>query len=274
MALKHILLHLDSGDTCKARVDAALELARTHDAHITGLYVLPSIVFPIYADVYIPPDIIKTQEREARAAAEKAGAAFKQAVERTGCAGEWYCVEGFADQQLRLHARYTDLVVVGQAEDSSILSAYSDLPDQLVLGTARPVLFIPKIGVRGAIGKRILVAWNGSREAVRAVHDALPLLQKAERVSVVAVNPPSAEGDIPTADICLHLARHDVKAEGSQIVAKDIDVGNLLLSHAGDQNIDLIVLGAYGHTRLRESVLGGVTKHLLDHMTVPVLMSH
>jgi nucleotide-binding universal stress UspA family protein len=99
-------------------------------------------------------------------------------------------------------------------------------------------------------------------------------LQKADRVEVLAVNPPSAEGDIPTADICLHLARHDVRAEGNQIVAKDIDVGDILLSHAADQNIDLIVLGAYGHTRLRESVLGGVTKHLLGHMTVPVLMSH
>jgi nucleotide-binding universal stress UspA family protein len=274
MALKHILLHLDNRDPCKVRIDAAIGLALSHGAHITGLYVIPGIVFPVYADVYIPPDIMQTQQQEAQAAAEKTGAAFSRALERAGVNGEWHSVEGFADQQLQLHARYSDLVIIGQAEDKSMLSAYSDLPDQVVLGSARPVLFIPYTGIGNPIGKRILVAWNGSREAVRAVSDALPLLQQADKVQVVAVNPPAAEGDIPTADICQHLARHGIRAEGSQITAKNIDVCNILLSHAADQNIDLMVVGAYGHNRLRESVLGGVTRDLLDHMTLPVLMSH
>jgi nucleotide-binding universal stress UspA family protein len=274
MTLKHILLHLDNRASCRARIDAAVGLAASHGAHITGLYVMTNIVFPVYADVYIPPDIIETQQQEARDKAAQVGAAFKEAADRAGVAGEWHAVEGFADQQLRLFSRYCDLVVIGQSDDDSMLSAYSDLPDQIVLGSARPVMLIPYVGVKKPIGKRILIAWNGSREAVRAVNDALPLLQSADVVKVVAVNPPAAEGDIPTADICQHLARHDIKAEGSQITAKDIDIGNILLSHAADQNIDLMVLGAYGHTRLRESVLGGVTKQLLAHMTVPVLMSH
>ena len=119
-----------------------------------------------------------------------------------------------------------------------------------------------------------MIAWNGSQEAVRAINDALPILQQAEKVSVVAVNPPSSEGDIPTAGICAHLARHNINTEGDQVFAKDISVGDILLSRAPDQGIDLLVMGAYGHTRLREAILGGVTKHMLEHMTIPVLMSH
>jgi nucleotide-binding universal stress UspA family protein len=120
----------------------------------------------------------------------------------------------------------------------------------------------------------VLVAWNGSREAARAAHDALPLLQQADQVHVLAINPGADAGDIPTAEISQHLARHNVRVEASQLVAKDLDVGDVLLSRAADLGSDLIVMGAYGHTRLRETILGGATKHLLAHMTVPVLMSH
>jgi nucleotide-binding universal stress UspA family protein len=122
-----------------------------------------------------------------------------------------------------------------------------------------------------------MVAWNARSEAVRAVNDALPLLEQAEQVDVLAINPPPGEagdGDIPAADICLHLARQGVKAEAQSAQAKDIDVGDLLLSRAVEENVDLIVMGAYGHSRWRETVLGGATKHVLEHMTIPVFMSH
>ena len=115
------------------------------------------------------------------------------------------------------------------------------------------------------------------REATRAVHDALPILQTAEHVSVLAVDPPSGPGGeepIPCADICQHLARHGVQAEAQSRSAPASEVGNLLLSHAADQGINLIVMGAYGHSRLREAVLGSVTRSLLHQMTVPVFMSH
>jgi nucleotide-binding universal stress UspA family protein len=123
----------------------------------------------------------------------------------------------------------------------------------------------------------VLVAWNARREAVRAVNDALRILQTADRVVVLAVNPTygeSGEGDIPSADICLHLARHGVKAEAETAVAQDIDVTSLLLSHTADIGADMMVMGAYGHSRLREMVLGGVSREMLQTMTVPVLMSH
>jgi nucleotide-binding universal stress UspA family protein len=136
------------------------------------------------------------------------------------------------------------------------------------------VLIIPYIGLQAPIGQRIMIAWKNTREAVRAVHDAMPLLTAAAEVQVVMVNPSAEDGDAPTADICRHLDRHGVNVESTHIVARDIEVGDALLSRAADESIDLLVLGAYGHQRWRETVFGGVTRHLLQHMTVPVLMSH
>jgi nucleotide-binding universal stress UspA family protein len=149
----------------------------------------------------------------------------------------------------------------------------------VILGVGRPVLVIPHSGEFPVIGERVLVAWDASRLATRAVNDALPLLESAREVVVMAVNPRTEEGErghgeIPSADICLHLARHGVRAEAQHLYADDLGVGPLLLSRAIDEGIDLIVCGAYGHARWREIVLGGVTRHLLEHMTIPVLMSH
>ncbi|MDX1605653.1 MAG: universal stress protein [Candidatus Competibacterales bacterium] len=274
MALKDILVHVDGGKTHRERIETAVELARVHDAHLTGLYVIPEYFIPSYAEIHIPIEVIEAQEKEAQAAANRAEAEFRSLAENAGCPVEWLCTRGYADQHLIERSRYTDLVLIGQAEDGGLLSAESELEDAVLLGAARPVLVIPYIGLQAPVGRRIMVAWKPSREAVRAVHDAMPLLQRADRVEVVTVNPGAGEGDIPTADICVHLARHGVKAEAAQVVARDIEVGDALLSRASDESIDLIVLGAYGHTRWRETVFGGVTRHLLQHMTVPVMMSH
>jgi nucleotide-binding universal stress UspA family protein len=146
-----------------------------------------------------------------------------------------------------------------------------------VLESGRPVVVIPFIGASQPIGKRVMVAWNASREAVRAVNDAMPLLVEADTVEVLAINPPAGDtgdGDIPCADICLHLARHGINAVAQSMQAADIKAGDLLLSRAADQGVDLIVMGAYGHSRFREIVLSGVSRHLFKHMTVPVLFSH
>ena len=140
-----------------------------------------------------------------------------------------------------------------------------------------PVLF--EIFWRGQTpGKRVLVAWDSSREAARAVNDSLPLLARADAVHVVSINPrghkPGELDRLPGADICLQLARHGVKAEAQHLVATDIEVGDLLLSRAADMGADLLVMGAYGHSRWREIVLGGATRQILGEMTVPVIMSH
>lgn len=274
MALKDILVHIDDSQANGSRLDAAIALARQHDAHLTGLYVIPQFFIPSYAEIHIPASVIEAHEAEVKELAAKAEADFRRRAEDAGRPIEWRCVRGYTDQVLVVCARHTDLIVLGQAEEGGIFSSEAEMDDRVLLDSARPVLIVPYIGVQGGIGKRVLVAWNNSRESVRAVSDALPILQQADKVTVVAVNPGRSDGDIPTADICVHLARHGVKAEASQTTADDIAVGDVLLSRVSDEGHDLLVLGAYGHNRLRETVLGGVTRHILAHMTVPVLMSH
>ena len=145
----------------------------------------------------------------------------------------------------------------------------------MVLAAGRPALVIPYIGAGETLGERVLVAWDGGREAARAVNDALPLLERAASVGVLVINPSrGGHGEQPGADIALHLARHGISVDAEHLEARDISTGNALLSRLADQNIDVLVMGAYGHSRLREMVLGGVTRQVFQSMTVPVLMSH
>ena len=149
--------------------------------------------------------------------------------------------------------------------------------NEVLLACGRPVLFVPYAGRFAQVGKRVLIAWNASREAARAVGDALPLLARADTVDVVAFDPDSTasdHGEVPGADIGLFLARHGVKVSVARQSGTGIDVGAQILSRAADNGSDLIVMGGYGHARLREFVLGGATRTLLESMTVLVLMSH
>ena len=277
MALRDILLHVDSSRSCGARLEAAIQVAQTSGAHLAGLYVVQLPSFPSYAEVNIPQEILQANARAAQARADAAKKTFLDATNRVGLSAEWRCVEGDLASHLTVHARYVDLTLLGQVEHDDPEATSPGLIDRIALGAGRPVLAIPYIGLSQPLGQKVVVGWNASREAVRAINDALPLLARAQHVTVLSINPPSGEagdGDIPSADICLHLARHGVKAEAHQLPAQDIEAGAMLLSYAADQGADLIVTGAYGHSRLRELVLGGVTRHLLEHMTVPIYMSH
>lgn len=270
---KDILVHVDNRPACAQRLAVATQLAVDYEAHITGLYVIPHYPIPTYAEVQIPESVRKAEEKQALATADEARARFDKAVAQAGCAGEWRCERGFADRYLGESARYADLVVMG-APDRTFGGGDDSLVDHMIVGSARPIMFVPEGFSASTTGQRILVAWNAKREAVRAIHDAMPMLERARDVDVVAIRPPSGEGDIPTADICRHLARHGVHADGDDLAASDIDVGDALLARAAERDRDLIVMGGYGHTRLRETILGGVTKHMLGSMTVPVFMSH
>jgi nucleotide-binding universal stress UspA family protein len=221
-------------------------------------------------------EYVERFEAEERDAAGKMEKRFQERVATEQLSNEWRTVEGDTATIIGLHARYADLAVVGQ-EEPDALTPQRGLPEGVVLDIGRPVLIVPYIGAQSTIGENILVAWNTSREATRAITDALPILERAKNVTVMAFNPEvgsDKHGDIPSADIALWLARHGVKAEAKQAYASDIDTGNALLSSAADLGSDLLVMGAYGHSRLRELVLGGATRQILGAMTVPVLMSH
>jgi nucleotide-binding universal stress UspA family protein len=141
----------------------------------------------------------------------------------------------------------------------------------------RPVLVVPYVGELKDVAQNVMVCWSATREAARAVTDALPLLQRAQKVTVLSANPRGSaqgHGESPGSDIALYLARHGVRAEASRTAAQDVDVGNLILSCAFDAGAGLIVMGAYGHSRVREIVLGGTTRTVLSSMTGPVLLSH
>jgi nucleotide-binding universal stress UspA family protein len=278
MALKDILVHLNDDKACRARVQTAANLARQHGAHLTGLYVCSLPHVPDLVSARLMEEIIEAQETAARENSESAEKMFGEIASAAGLSAEWRSLEGDTAAQLSLHGRYADLVVIGQHDpDAATAPWLSDLPDRLVLRIGRSVMVVPYVGSYPDVGKNILVAWDASRQASRAVNDALPFLERAEKVEVLAVNPeqgPDGHGEIPCADICQHLARHGANVQAGSATAPDMEVGNILLSRAADLGVDLLVMGAYGHRRLRELVLGGVTRHMLNHMTVPVLLSH
>ena len=150
-------------------------------------------------------------------------------------------------------------------------------PELVALASGRPILAVPYAGQFETVGRRVLIGWNATREATRAVNDAMPLLAAADVVTVLTIDAreaPDAHGELPGADISLHLARHGVKATIERTVSAGVPAGEVLLSRAADLGADLLVIGAYGHSRMRELLLGGATRSILQSMTVPVLMSH
>lgn len=279
MALKDLLVLVDHARQSVERITVAALLAERHDAHLAGLFTIAPPDVPVYIAGQMPSDVMELQRSTARALADEAAAAFDAQMRRSGLEGrsEWRVLEGDPTMVATLHGRVADLIVAGQFDPSGEQAGPVIRPEDLVLGTGRPVLIVPHSGSFETVGERAIVAWNGSREVARAVNDALPLLRMAEKVVVVAANPsPISDqlGEDPGADIALHLARHGVAVETSLAYGEDIDPGDLLLNAVVDYSADLIVMGGYGRSRLRETLLGGVTRHILQHMTVPVLMSH
>jgi nucleotide-binding universal stress UspA family protein len=276
MALRDLLVHVDSDDASVARIDVAVRLAARHEAHLTGLHVMVWPYLPGYVEAQLPPSFQEEQRRELGERARQAATRFHEAARRVALDPEWRAVEGDVLATVGLHARYADLTVLGQGVDVQDPSGeVAWLPEELVLGVGRPVLIVPRYGTFATVGERVLVAWNGSREATRAVNDALPIMKLATVVTVLSID---AEGQpsrrVPGADIALHLARHGIRAEVASTSSVELPVGDVLLSFAADCGADLLIMGAYGHSRLREMLLGGATRHVLRHMTLPVLMSH
>ncbi len=276
MSYKTILVHIDSGKRCPARVEVAIRLAQQHDAHLVALHAIAPFEPPGYVMAEMGPAIIEAQRAVAAKELARTEAEFNKKVSAAGLRNaEWRSAVDDLVDAVTLHARYADLVVIGQTEASDDSHVPTDFPERLVLAAGRPVLILPTVGKFATIGKRILIAWNPSREATRAVTDAIPLLQRADNVHVMAVNPKAGEhGSVPGADIGLYLARHGVRVDVKTDHGAEIDVGNELLSRAADLDADLIVMGGYGHSRLKEWVLGGATRTILASMTAPVLMSH
>ena len=276
MALKDILVAVDDGESAAARVAFAVRLADRCDAHLTGLYVTTAPDIPAYVMAQLPPEARALQAEDAKKRAQAAAAMFEESIAGSGLVSrsQWMSEHGVPAERAALLGRYADLVVAGQDEPETSTIGRVPAAD-LVLSGGRPVMVVPYAFRADNIGRHILVAWNGSREAARAVADALPLLEAAERVTVLAVDPDDyALGDAPGADIALHLARHGITVEAARIDSQGLNPADVLLNRVADLSADMIVMGAYGRSKVRELILGGVTHDILRHMTVPVLMSH
>ena len=279
MSYKTILVHVDQSKHAPARIRMAAEIALAENAHLIGA-AMSGISRFIYQNSVIGFDA-PLAAGDVDFLYQRANDALEQFDAIAGKMGvlsyEKRLINDEPDGGLALQARYCDLVVVGQTDpDEPSPSLIADLPQYVMLNCARPVLIIPHSGQFDRVGSKPLLAWDGSMEATRALTNAIPLLRRAENVSLALFNssrPYAGHGEEAGADIALYLARHDIKVDVVQ-QPTDIDVGNALLSLAADLRSDLIVMGGYGHTRFREVLLGGVTLTVLKTMTIPVLMSH
>lgn len=255
----------------------AISIAEAFGAHVAAVAFGYEPVIPPTIVGGIPASMIDAQRTENEKAAADALAKFDEAARRAGVSFESRrlsaSLAGAADR-FGAVARRFDLSVVGQADPEQVA------PEELIVegalfSSGRPIVVVPYIQKGPLKLERVMVCWDASRNAARAVADAMPFLRKAKTIEVVIVASERPKSDeIPGADIGQHLARHDLKVEVKRIVATETDVASTLLSHAADISADFIVMGGYGHSRLREFILGGATRGILSAMTVPTLMSH
>jgi nucleotide-binding universal stress UspA family protein len=276
---KTILMHCNDKRRINTLLAPALRLAETFEAHLTALSVVPPVV--VTGTPAGPPMVIDAHCERYRAENPAMRAAFEEASRGRAFVAEWREVDAGEAPVLDVvlqYGRSADLIVASQTDSEWAESDSLDIAEDLAVEAGRPVLIVPNSPAQhDHMGKKVLVAWNARREAARVVFDALPLLQKAEQVKVIWVNPQSEQEvaqDLPAADICATLARHGVKCDGTEERKPRKNVGETLLACAGEFGADLVVMGCYGHNRWRELIFGGASRHVLSHATLPVLMSH
>jgi nucleotide-binding universal stress UspA family protein len=278
MRYQTLLCILDDTTESDARLRVATGLAQRFGSHLVGLMVAQPIYIPTYIESDLPREVIEQQKEAAAGALQVAGDKFLAACEKVGINGEWRQAQGNVATVAALHARYSDLTICGAPHTEGMYGNLPNLAEELVMQTGGPVLVVPGELKSDDIGTSIVVGWDASREAARAVHDGLDFLTNAKQTVVVSANPRSGEsagthGEAVGADLGVLLARHGVKVEARAVKAHK-SAGEILLDAVDSEGADLLVMGAYGHSRVREMVLGGVTRHILAHPKVAVLMSH
>jgi nucleotide-binding universal stress UspA family protein len=279
VSYKTILVHIDDSRCSGARVNFAVDLALKHNAHLIGLYVVCQDLLRPFLKVDESLSLA-VHEAQARARLARAHDHFLSATRLSAATSEWRAPAGPSVHTATLHARHADVIILGQS-DPSETAAYiaRNFADDVVMSCGRPAILLPYVGRIERFGETVLIAWDGSRAAARAVADALPVLKHARSVQIVTIERHRDEDGetIKTAGhtLAAYLEHHKVRASVSSIPPESgVSTGAALLDVLADTNSGLLVLGAYGHTRLHERFLGGVTRTLLESMTTPVLMSH
>ena len=276
--VKDLVVNLTGGHPQDFAADYAISLATAFSAHVAGVGFIYEPVIPGTVLGGVPTDLIEVQREQNSKAAKAAISRFDTAAKAAGVSAETRMLDasiaGAADLFGRIARRF-DIAVVGQAQREQGASEEL-LIEGALFGSGRPVVVVPYVHKERIKLDRILMCWDGSRPAARAIADALPFLKRAKAIEIVVVSGErDKSGEITGTNMRRHLARHGVNVEIKHITAGGgVDVPNAILSHAADSGTEFMVLGGYGHSRLREFILGGVTRSILCSMTVPVLMSH
>jgi nucleotide-binding universal stress UspA family protein len=277
MSYKTILVHLNDPRRAEAILEPAVELATRYNSHLIGLHV--------YASTPAPPIRLPGSSVLGGIAAgehkhsDEIAATFSRMTANRSFVPEWRVVKvphvDLAPVVMEW-GRAADLIVAGQTDPDWDLSPLLDFPERLALESGRPVLVVPYAGRYAKVGQNVVIAWKAGRESARAVFDALPLLLGAMSVHILEIKANASQKPslAPDTSIAAALARHGLKPAIHTSVATDISVGDEILSRLADLDADLLVMGAYGHSRMRELVFGGATRHIAQHMTVPTLFSH
>jgi nucleotide-binding universal stress UspA family protein len=275
MSWRDILVHVKACEDWSEHIDVAMRLAKDFNAKLAGLYTCRDVAV---LKILLGEDAATAQEIEQRELAhiQAAEQRFKSKLKENGVSGDWDHGEGAASDLVTLAARVHDIAIVEQTDETSDEPGW-DVAETCAVSSGTPTLVIPCKGSFPVIGKRILLAWNGSRQAATAMHAALPLISRAEHVTVLLGRGKDSFGSItryPRLDVAGYLSRHAAEVSSRVFETSDFEAGARILQLAGDTNSDLIVMGAYGHSSWRELFLGGATRYVLKHMSIPVLMAH
>jgi nucleotide-binding universal stress UspA family protein len=274
--IKGIAVNLSVGKPRDVAGNFAISVATDFEAHLSGIAfayepVIGGILLPV-----LDASILEAFRAENRAAADQTKRAFDEATNRAGLSSDSTVIAATAEEAARRFGeigRDYDLSILAQSEPDNDVSQTLAI-EHALFSSGRPVLVVPYIQSTGLRLERVMVCWDGSRNAARAVGDAMPFLRRAGNIEVVTMESRERRNELAGARIAENLARHGLRVELKPIIAPDADVSDMILSHAADSSTDLIVMGGYGHSRVREFVLGGATRGILNAMTVPTLMSH
>ena len=280
MSYKTILVSLNEVGRLSELVAAAVTLARETGAHVSGLYVVPAVQVYPSVGFEAAPQVFEGNRSFFKENGARVTQAFEEAMRREGLSFDFHQVDAhtpvIADEVVA-SGRVADLVIVSTTNPEEITGVERDFVEQTVMALGRPVIVLPYKGKATVSLNEVIIGWNGGREAARATFDALPLLKKAGKVRVVRIDPqkdPSLRGSVAGADLAEALARHGVRAEAQGYPTDGQDEGQALMRCAEDSGAGLIVMGAYGHSRLAEFIFGGATRFVLNRLVCPVLMSH
>jgi nucleotide-binding universal stress UspA family protein len=275
--IKDLVVNLGGGGTPDVTADYAIAMAKTYGAHVVGVAFVYEPVIPGSLLGGIPTDLIEVQRDENAKAARAAVANFEAAAKGRDVSAETRLLDasiaGASDLFGRIARRF-DIAVVGQAPREQGVSEEL-LIEGALFGSGRPVIVVPQTQKAPIKLDKVMICWDGSRPAARAIGDAIPLLERAKTIEILVVTGErDKSGEITGTNMKRHLARHGINVEIKRIAVGNADVQTAILAHAADIAADFIVMGGYGHSRLREFILGGVTRSILKSMPVPVLMSH